>query len=458
MKNSSITPICDFVEEYERKATTRFHMPGHKGKERLGIERLDITEITGADVLHQAQGIIAQSQHNAKLNFKTGDTFYSTEGSSLCIKTMLAALVQIRTNEGCDSKVILAARNVHRSMIDGVALLDLDIEFIQGKQNHLCQQIISPEQVRNMLENAKTPYLAVYVTSPDYLGGICDIQGIAKVCREYHTPLVVDNAHGAYLEFLEPSMHPIHLGASMCCDSAHKTLPVLTGGAYLHISKEYMQHHSELEQIIPNYMAVFGSTSPSYVILQSLDLCNKYLQEEYREKLKICCQKVDRIKSRLLTNNIPVISSEPLKIVIDFGSVGIKGSTVSEELAQNQIEWEYLDDDYVVLMVTPDNPDLDFDRVLRWSEHSSLRESKKIEESELLPIEPLSRACSIREGLFGPSEIIQVELCLGRVCAQQMIACPPAIPIAVCGEIITENTIALCKRYGVDSLAVLVKK
>jgi arginine/lysine/ornithine decarboxylase len=109
-----------------------------------------------------------------------------------------------------------------------------------------------------------------------------DIKSISAICKKHGVLLIVDNAHGAYLEFLSEPMHPIKLGADICCDSAHKTLPVLTGGAYLHISPESAKLFADKAK---KSLALFGSTSPSYLILQSLDAANKYIADGYREKL-----------------------------------------------------------------------------------------------------------------------------------------------------------------------------
>lgn len=127
------TPVYDYVTEYCRRGMSRMHMPGHKGKVFLGCEPRDITEISGADVLYQAEGILQESQQNAAQLFGAGRTLYSAEGSSLCIKAMLAALMQGSTGEG--RKYILAARNVHRAMVDACGLLDLDIKFVADRQS-----------------------------------------------------------------------------------------------------------------------------------------------------------------------------------------------------------------------------------------------------------------------------------------------------------------------------------
>ena len=237
------TPIYDFVQSYIQSHTARFHMPGHKGKPYLGCEVGDITEIDGADVLYSACGVIDESECNASALFRTAHTFYSTEGSSLAIRAMLAL---VREQSAEERPLILAARNAHKAFVYGCALLDLQVEWMYPeKAHHVCDATITPHQLQAILaEQTKKPS-AVYVTSPDYLGNVSDIAGLSAVCDAYGIPLLVDNAHGAYLGFLERSLHPIALGATLCCDSAHKTLPVLTGGAYLHISTKAPKGYAE---------------------------------------------------------------------------------------------------------------------------------------------------------------------------------------------------------------------
>lgn len=152
--------------------------------------------------------------------------------------------------------------------------------------------------------------MAVYITSPDYLGNQAKIFELANVCHKYDVLLLVDNAHGAYLKFLPTSLHPIDLGCDMCCDSAHKTLPVLTGGAYLHLSKKRL---SFLDSDVKEAFRLFGSTSPSYLILQSLDLANVYL-EQLTNKLTDFIPIIDTMKQKLIENGYQLIGNEPLKL------------------------------------------------------------------------------------------------------------------------------------------------
>ena len=180
------TPIVDFVSRYADKDVSRFHMPGHKGASLLGCERLDITEIDGADVLYGADGIIAESEENATALFGTAHTFYSTEGSTLAIKAMLATVsMQAQTRHGA-RPLILAARNVHRAFIHGCALLDLRVKWLYPKRaEHLCLCSLTASDVELALtEGAERP-AALYLTSPDYLGQTADIKGIAEVCRKH---------------------------------------------------------------------------------------------------------------------------------------------------------------------------------------------------------------------------------------------------------------------------------
>lgn len=451
-----MTPIVDFVQKYVNSNMTRFHMPGHKGHVFFGCEPYDITEIEGADVLHHGDGIIQDSQNNASKLFGSGATHYSTEGSTLCIKAMLAILkMQQGMGQGQNRPFILAARNVHRSMIDACALLDLDVRFIPvRRQTSLCSCVVEKEDLSRALQQCQDKPLGVYITSPDYLGQMADIKALSEVCRGWGLPLLVDNAHGAYLHFLEQPVHPMDLGAAMCSDSAHKTLPGLTGTAYLHIHRDYLE---QFEPYAAQALMLFGSTSPSYLLMQSLDLCNTYLEQGYQDSLKELVIKIAAVKKRFQEQGICVEKSEPLKIVLHTAANGYRGEEIAQELRNFEIECEYADGQSVVLMMTPENTEQDWERLCCWSEHTKLLMEKR----PPLPLKPLpvldtERVFTIREAVFGRSEILPVEKAIGRVCATETVSCPPAIPIAVSGERITKEMAELFLQYGIKEISVLL--
>ena len=268
-------------------------MPGHKGKNLLGFEDMDITEIVGADSLYEVSGIIRESEQNASELFGC-KTYYSTEGSSQCIRAMMY-LISLVAAENGERARILAARNCHKTFVSACALIDLDVSWIDACGGYLSAHLSADDIEKAISAQEKKPH-AVYLTSPDYLGSIADVHAISRVCHKHGILLCVDNAHGAYLRFLQKSEHPIDLGADICCDSAHKTLPCLTGGAYLHISD---CAHGSFAENAKDALALFGSTSPSYLILQSLDKTNAYIADGYAKKLAVLIHKLSALKERL---------------------------------------------------------------------------------------------------------------------------------------------------------------
>ena len=440
------TRVYDFLRSYSEKCGARFHMPGHKGRAVLGIESLDITEISGADVLYSPSGIILESERNASSLFKSGVTHYSTEGSTLGIKAMLAIALR---QSGSRHPKILAGRNAHKAFIYAAALLDFEIEWLMPENPcHIAFGGVTADAVRAALSASDELPFAVYITSPDYLGNIADVKAIADAAAEFGVPLLVDNAHGAYLAFLEESLHPIALGAAMCADSAHKTLPVLTGGAYLHISEKYPEFIKGAREML----SLFASTSPSYLTLASLDICNSYLDKGFREKLADAVCETARVKKKLASLGFAPEDTEPLKIAIRASKYGYTGDELSEHLRSFNIECELCDREYLVLMTSPENPPEDYEMLIN--------SFKKIKPRERLPESLLTLAkphpvLSIRQAIFAKSEIVPVDMALGRVLSQPCVSCPPAVPVAICGERLAAEAIELFRYYGIESVAVV---
>ena len=445
------TPIWDFLLNYRREGMVRFHMPGHKGTAGpLGCEPWDITEVLGADSLYEADGIIAESEANASALFGYNPTFYSTEGSSQCIRAMLRLALMNRP--AGTPPVVAAARNVHKTFIYAAALLDFEVVWLwpEGESRSLCACPVTAEGLDKVLSSLDAPPAAVYITSPDYLGGMADIAALSEVCRRRGTLLLVDNAHGAYLRFLETSRHPLDLGADMCCDSAHKTLPVLTGGAYLHISKKLPGCFREDAKAA---LALFGSTSPSYLTLASLDLCNRYLAEEGPFHIQEAAGRMAALKERLPLWGWSASGTEPLKLTLDAAAYGLTGDLAAESLrVDGGIEPEYADRDDVVLMASGATGEEAFQAL-----ENALRgmTAKRPCPRPALPLAKGERVMSIREAVFAPHETVPAEQSLGRICGAPTVGCPPAIPIAVSGERIGPEAVELFACYGVERVEVL---
>lgn len=462
------TPIADFVKKYRVSGMSRLHMPGHKGQGLLGTEALDITEIAGADALYEADGIIDRSERNATELFETARTCYSTEGSSQCIRAMLYLALLNQKEQGQDRSgerpIVVAARNAHKTMLLAAALLDYEIVWLWPEEENfsLCRCLVTPEGLAQTLETLPRPAAAVYVTSPDYLGNVLDIRELAKTAHRFGVPLLVDDAHGAYRKFLPGENHPMELGADVCSDSAHKTLDVLTGGAYLHISKTAPKAFAENAK---RALEMFGSTSPSYLILQSLDLENQILADGYPEKLRAFLEQLAGIKNHLRKIGWQLAGEEdPLKITIEAKKSGWDGIVLAQELRTYYIECEFADPEYVVLMLTPSNRPLDLERmeqalVACYSKKKQLDfRTEQTEIEKCLQVAGQWRpetVCTPREALFAPAEWVSRKEALGRILAAPSVGCPPAVPIVVSGERIDETAVALFAHYGIENINVI---
>ena len=344
--------------------------------------------------------------------------------------------------------------------MNAAALLGIQPVWLRpaaGGTYHSCP--ITPLDVRAALAACPRRPAAVYVTSPDYLGNVLDIAGIARECHAAGVPLAVDNAHGAYLRFLPKGgaeqcdfsafpLHPTEAGADICCDSAHKTLPVLTGGAYLHISRNAPKGMTEKAKAA---FSVFGSSSPSYLILQSLDAFNASA-EKFCAELAGFLQQAAELKAKLTLHGFNVFESEPLKLTLRPKPFGYTGADMAHMLENDGVFSEFFDDDFIVFMLSPLLPAVHFERL----SNALLNIPKKpkiVSEPPKIPFPPA--AVSPREALLSPSELLPAEDCLGRICSISTVGCPPAIPPVMPGEVITREVLECFKYYGVGTCRVV---
>lgn len=443
------TPVYDFIKNYSDSGTVRLHVPGHKGKDDTLLSKFDITEIQGADVLYHGDGIICESQNNASRIFGTRKTLYSTEGSSLCIRGMLA-LVKMYALKNGNKPVVAAGRNAHKVFMTASALLGIKIQWIFSEnENALVSADISPDYLDKFLSECTEKPTAVYITSPDYLGNIADIRGLATVCRKHGVLLVCDNAHGSYLRFLWDDLHPVSLGADMCCDSAHKTLPVLTGGAYIHISENAPDCLSDYTE---KAMSLFASTSPSYLTLVSLDRFNRECRVSYINDVRKTAEILFKLKRDLIDAGYELVGNEPLKLTLSAKSYGYTGNEIADILRNSGFECEFSDPDFVVMMFTPCTK---ADEINRLGNVLLSTEKKERIIGRIPPLPRLTAAVTPEKAMFLPSVDIPVENAAGRILAAPSVSCPPAVPVAICGEILNEDAVECFRYYGIEKINVL---
>ncbi|MCR4646740.1 MAG: amino acid decarboxylase [Oscillospiraceae bacterium] len=429
-------PIAGFLSNYAHNKPIRAHMPGHKGKPVPGSPMLsavtpfDITEIEGADSLFEADGILLAAEEQTAVLYGSGAVCYSAGGSTLCIQAMLA---QMRA----ERRTVIAARTVHRAFLNACVLLGLQVRWIFPENGSLLSGSYPPAKfaaaLQDAVQNGERP--CVYVTSPDYLGGMQDIAALSAVCKQFGAPLLVDNAHGAHLAFLPENRHPIALGADYCCDSAHKMLPALTGGAWLHCQ------NAAMKPFMKQHMQLFGSTSPSYLIMQSLEAGTCYLRNEGREAVRQMAEEIAALRAKLPQYRF--LGDEPFHL-----SIAADGIRLAEMLRQSGVECEYADKTCLVLLLSPMTTQ---EELARLGELLNAIDPGTPAEAPPLP-EPSTPAMSLREAALAPCETLPLSAAEGHICGPVQVPCPPAVPIVMSGERITEDALRLLDFYGLKHI------
>lgn len=439
------TPLYQALQDYIGRGTARFHMPGHKGAplEPFGaLTAYDVTELPGTDSLFEASGPIRQTERRLSALYGTADTLLSAGGSTLCIQAMLALVAR-------EGGRVIAGRNLHLAAVNAMALLGLEPEWLypDDSSGPGIGGRIAPAAVAQALERCPDA-VAVYITSPDYFGVCSDIAGLAAVCHRRGVPLLVDNAHGAHLRFLPQPMHPIGLGADLCCDSLHKTLPALTGAALLQVGSPSFAPAARAR------MALFGSTSPSYLILLSIDRCLAYLESDGPDDLRRMAGITEELRAlaRRQGLRLPAGRCDPTRLSLLFGSTSLTQEQCAAALRQNGCEPELLCAAGCVLLLSAFNRPEDFLR-LRQALAAMACTPQPCPPAAPLPRPP--RALPLRAAVLGQSERLPLEKTLGRIAAQSSASCPPGVPVVVAGERIDKIVLNSLKNYGIDSLLVL---
>ena len=436
-------PLYEAVRQHAAEGRASFHTPGHKGS--CGFLPLDpvfdLTELPDTDSLYESDGCIREAEVRAARLFGADVTAISSGGCTLAIQGMLAAFA------GAGSKVIFC-RNIHRSAVNASALLDIDPVWVMHRRDagKGLPGRIDAEDIRKAVQE-NPDAAAVYVTSPDYYGCLSDIKAIAAVCRQHNIPLLVDNAHGTHL--IAFGKHPITLGASASACSAHKTLPVLTGGAWLNCAD------GRISPGIKSSMALFGSTSPSYLTMASLDLARAWMEQDGIEAFRTLAGTVAQLRELALSVGfgLPEGECDPVRLTLLTRPLGMSGDAAAEYFRSCGAECEYSDGCAVVFIVTPFNSEEDIERLRKAV--SDFPKGQPLDApddaSDLLPVIKLSP----REALLRPSRSVATAASAGKTAAQAVCPCPPGVPLVMPGEEISEKCVNILLKTGIWRINVI---
>ena len=438
----SDAPLYQALRTYAAKGRASFHTPGHKGQTGLlDLDlSLDLTELPETDSLFECDGAIRAAEIRAAELFGAAYTAVSAGGCTLAIQGMLAAFAP------CGSTVIFS-RNLHRSAVNTAMLLDLRPVWLMQRRDAgdgLPGRIRS-QDVRTALERHPQA-AAVYLTSPDYYGCLSDLADIAGVCRSFGVPLLVDNAHGTHL--IAFGQHPLQLGASASACSAHKTLPVLTGGAWLNCGDQRAAAR------LKSSMALFGSTSPCSLTMASLDLARAWMQAEGMGAFRQLADTVDELKALAVQVGfaVPEGPCDPVRLTLLTASVGCTGNEAADYFRKCGAECEHSDRAAVVFILTPFNSPQDIDRLRRAIREFPVRAPMAPDVIEFhLPAE----AMSPRAALERKHERLPVERADGRISAEAACPCPPGVPVVMPGEVIDTKCVKILLSTGIREISVI---
>ena len=350
------------LEKYRDSDYYPFHMPGHKRipvkDYREALEAaygIDITEIDGFDNLHQAQGILKEAQRDAAEIYGADETFFLVNGSTCGILSAVSAVAQRGGR-------LLMARNCHKSVYYAVYLQEIDVSYLYPDliENYGIADAVNPESLEQILKG-QPDISAVIITSPTYEGVVSDIARIADITHRYGKPLIVDEAHGAHFGFHDAfPENAVRQGADIVIHSVHKTLPAMTQTALLHVQGNLVDRER-----LRRYLKVFQTSSPSYVLMASIDSCMNLMKKdgriflerllvyrnEFNEKTAKC--RFFEIMDGQVFPGCRMQAHDPGKIVIFVKSGVLTGRQLYDILREKyHLQLEMAADNYVLAMLT----------------------------------------------------------------------------------------------------------
>ena len=356
------TPVYNALKSYSASGTLPFHMPGHKLGSGIPvhflseIEKLDLTEIPGTDDLHRPDGVLKEAQELAAAAFGAAGSRFVVNGSTVGLHAAIAAVCR-------PGQRLITGRDCHSSVVNGMLMAGVSPYYIlSGYSDEFCISTgITPDDVEKAMDDAPDAP-AVLVTRPNYYGICCDIRRIADTVHARGKVLIVDEAHGPHLVFNKRlPVSALEAGADICVQSAHKTLPAFTQGAYLHIGSD----RADTERI-DYFLDIYQTTSPSYIIMAFLDIAREIMQKQGKELLDRLIDSIQANTARLDGGTlhlldkaaVPGFDHDPTRITVNVSRLGITGYEAERLLRREYcIQAEMSDlSNLVFISTVADNP------------------------------------------------------------------------------------------------------
>ena len=430
-------PLYETLCALSQRDGLRMHMPGHKGKAMAPLfsaAAIDYTEIPPTGNLYTGEGPIAEAEALAARAWGTEKAYFLTGGSTQGILAGLSLCA-------APGSTILLDRNTHKSFFSAMALLDLHPVYFDAP---------TAEHVEALLREHGSVE-TVCITSPTYYGVVADIEAIAAVCKKYGAKLLVDEAHGAHFPFVGRGPCSAGRGATVSVSSAHKTLPALGSSALLFTDGSFA------DAAVREKTALFGTSSPSYAIMASIDWARTYLEGEGGAEYRRCAAAVAALREEINARGVfhalteaEGLTLDPTRLTVYTACAGLNGKRAGELLEQQYNVWPEMDNrDCIVCILTCSDSDADIARLV-----AALKDLEQHAGGAPLPPCPPPPApevcCSIRSAVFAQRQRLPLRQAAGRISAVPVAPYPPGVPVVAPGEKITAEILSYLDSIGYD--------
>ncbi|MFC4323959.1 aminotransferase class I/II-fold pyridoxal phosphate-dependent enzyme [Litchfieldia salsa] len=452
--NQQLTPLYSKLVDHYEKNPVSLHVPGHKNGRVFptrahgfeNILRLDVTELTGLDDLHDATGVIKEAEELTANHYGARRSFFLVNGSTVGNLAMILAVCE-------EDATVLVQRNSHKSILHGLQLSGAKPVFLTPEYDDEVK--VSLGISLNTVKEAISSYpsvKAIILSNPNYYGMSVDLRGIVEYAHNRGIPVLVDEAHGAHFSLEGFPMSALEAGADVVVNSAHKTLPAMTMGSFIHVNSNLVK-----DQEIGHYLQMLQSSSPSYPIMASLDLARFYLATMKKKQI---CELLAEIKRfTYLLNEIPQlkvvgttnkeIETDPLKVTIQ-SKIGMNGFELQALFENNGIYTEMADPNNVLMVLPLSKEHLNTDELIRKirgflapfpiiisNQTATFIETDKITELAL---------CYKQIKGYN-KKVVSLNEAVGQISAEMIIPYPPGIPVLMTGEYITNKHITIITNY-----------